>query len=884
MPYKLETILQDVAEDAGGISSSHIVELVENGRIACGQKLRLSEKNNTFGQSYVLASNYEGEILGALPNVHGKVVSSLLMLKLPYSAIVSGLIKNNSQRYQICVQVEIQDSLEENEPHEVAAGTIINPIAVENSGTIINSELQNDDTGRVEDSTLINGIEDNITTIAPGTLLCDVYEVVEPLNNSSGEASLYICTFAARKYVAKVYKRKLAIKQDVVNQWSQIRSLFVAKLFAVGEYHGFLVEIIPYYVNGSLSGKTFSFDQLKYEIIPSINEGLHVLHDHGIIHKDIKPSNLMLNNDGRTAAIIDFGISSVRDKESTVLVTKTGLTPEYSAPETFRNLFLFESDYYSFGVTLYELYCGHSPYSNLDQEAIEKFLSIQKLPMPEDMDQELRNLIDALTYPDITNRHDRANPNRRWGYEEVANWCNDVPQPIPGAKGSYNSFDQTTARPNNTPNNENLGLTENMPPYQFGGKTITSRSQLVDEMNALWDEGKKHLFRGLLLSHFKKTENAELISHLMDYEEEAESSDLDTIFFRCLYSINPCQKSLLWKGEVYFDLADLGKRYLSAIRSGDVSFEKTIDELLDKGILSLYLSITDKSASDQIQVLQSIETKYKVLGYSERSSLTERYRTAYILSDVKDYVINGNTFTDFNQLSDHIIKEYQGSSKTLDSVCNPYILSDNGSVDIQYLCWMEAIGKSTEIEALTNDSRIIFFQSMYALVPDFNKISWRETEFSDLKDLGNQYLSALRNGNQAIITLVEELLTNHLLSRFLYHINIEKGMIDKLISFECDNRFTSGKPNKLAQYQLAYFLSESKELVIDSVSFSNIDELVAYIHQCFSHSHQTFVLFCSQLIKDGELSPIFESWLEAIGLSDSISRWQKGEKFNLMIE
>ena len=48
----------------------------------------------------------------------------------------------------------------------------------------------------------------------------------------------------------------------------------------------------------------------------------------------------MLLDDNKSVAIIDFGISSVVEEGNTVLVTKTGMTPEYSAPETFRNLFL----------------------------------------------------------------------------------------------------------------------------------------------------------------------------------------------------------------------------------------------------------------------------------------------------------------------------------------------------------------------------------------------------------------------------------------------------------------------------------------------------------------------------------------------------------------
>ena len=96
------------------------------------------------------------------------------------------------------------------------------------------------------------------------------------------------------------------------------------------------------------------------KIIPNINEGLHAIHEAGIIHKDLKPSNIMLNSDGETVSIIDFGISSIIADGNTVLVTKTGMTPEYSAPETFKNLFLRESDYYSFGITLFELLWLHA--------------------------------------------------------------------------------------------------------------------------------------------------------------------------------------------------------------------------------------------------------------------------------------------------------------------------------------------------------------------------------------------------------------------------------------------------------------------------------------------------------------------------------------------
>ena len=97
---------------------------------------------------------------------------------------------------------------------------------------------------------------------------------------------------------------------------------------------------MPYYRFGSLQGKKFDYEHLKNHIIPALNEGLKVLHDNGIIHKDLKPSNIMIADNQKDVAIIDFGISSVREEGNTVVVTRTGMTPEYSAPETFKNLFL----------------------------------------------------------------------------------------------------------------------------------------------------------------------------------------------------------------------------------------------------------------------------------------------------------------------------------------------------------------------------------------------------------------------------------------------------------------------------------------------------------------------------------------------------------------
>ena len=279
---------------------------------------------------------------------------------------------------------------------------------MESNRTVLNRELS------ASSSTVINTEIISESNLPVGTLLLEKYRVIEKMSRTTGEATIYICEHENKKFAAKVYSRENAIKSDVVYALKNIRSQYVARLVDFGEYNGKPVEIMPYFKNGSIQGKKFNFNELKNCIIPCINEGLHVLHRAGIIHKDLKPANIMYNDDGKTVAIIDFGISSFETNGNTVIVTKTGMTPEYSAPEAYRGLFLEESDYYSFGITLSELFCGKYPYRGLSAEEIAKYTSIQRIPLSSDMPQELKDLITALTYYDITNRNEKKNPNRRW--------------------------------------------------------------------------------------------------------------------------------------------------------------------------------------------------------------------------------------------------------------------------------------------------------------------------------------------------------------------------------------------------------------------------------------------------------------------------------------
>lgn len=125
----------------------------------------------------------------------------------------------------------------------MAEHTVINPAIQPSSVTVINREIAEAGSGPETDSSV---------TISEGTIICDRYRVIKQMEVSSGEADLYLCTDGAEQFVAKVYKRQFAIKQEVIDALLTIDSPYVARLYQSGTLNGFPVEILPFYENGSL--------------------------------------------------------------------------------------------------------------------------------------------------------------------------------------------------------------------------------------------------------------------------------------------------------------------------------------------------------------------------------------------------------------------------------------------------------------------------------------------------------------------------------------------------------------------------------------------------------------------------------------------------------
>ncbi len=117
--------------------------------------------------------------------------------------------------------------------------------------------------------------------------------------------------------------------------------------------------------HGSVPHSTKLDRDLVRPLFRQLAEGLLALHREGRIHRDVKPSNVMVTHDGRVV-ILDFGLVAIADQ---VDVMRAG-TPDYVAPEQIGGGARVESDWYSFGVMLYLALTGVLPFGGAPLEVL----------------------------------------------------------------------------------------------------------------------------------------------------------------------------------------------------------------------------------------------------------------------------------------------------------------------------------------------------------------------------------------------------------------------------------------------------------------------------------------------------------------------------------
>lgn len=182
----------------------------------------------------------------------------------------------------------------------------------------------------------------------------------------------------------------------------------IAKLFDGGKTSEGLPYLIMEFIDGVpitefCKEKQLSIDA-RLRLFIKVCKAVQYAHQNLIIHRDIKPGNILVNKEGRPK-LLDFGVAKLLDKDlefSNSDLTKTGmwhLTPEFASPEQIvgKNI-TTASDIYSLGVLLYNLLSGFAPYkiTNNSPLAINKIINEEKILKPSEIvTQQIRQKLDG---------------------------------------------------------------------------------------------------------------------------------------------------------------------------------------------------------------------------------------------------------------------------------------------------------------------------------------------------------------------------------------------------------------------------------------------------------------------------------------------------------
>src|SRR5437763_6063350 len=208
-----------------------------------------------------------------------------------------------------------------------------------------------------------------------GEVLSDRYEL-EELVGSGGMSSVYRAhdRLLDRKVALKILHEQYTADEDYVERFRR-EARAVAALS-----HPNIVTVIDHGEHENKQFIVFEYvdgDNLKrvierrgpapvataLELAMQVARGLSYAHQNGLVHRDVKPQNVLLNGDGQ-AKVVDFGITRSLDVQSGLTRTGTVMgTSDYIAPEQAQGLPVDEhTDVYALGVVLYELLTGEVPF------------------------------------------------------------------------------------------------------------------------------------------------------------------------------------------------------------------------------------------------------------------------------------------------------------------------------------------------------------------------------------------------------------------------------------------------------------------------------------------------------------------------------------------
>jgi len=234
------------------------------------------------------------------------------------------------------------------------------------------------------------------------------YQIVAPLGEGGMAAVFRAYQPGMERYVAlKVLPRHFADDPEFSARFqrearilAQLQHPHILPVFDYGQVEGYSFIVMPFVPSGtlaeSLQGQPLSLLRIR-QVISQVGDALSYAHGRGLVHRDVKPSNVLIDERGN-CLLTDFGLA--RMVEASVNLTASGTimgTPAYMSPEQGAGRKIdARSDIYSLGIILYEMATGRVPYRAETPVAVVFMHVSGPLPLPRSVNPDLPEAVERV--------------------------------------------------------------------------------------------------------------------------------------------------------------------------------------------------------------------------------------------------------------------------------------------------------------------------------------------------------------------------------------------------------------------------------------------------------------------------------------------------------
>ena len=337
---------------------------------------------------------------------------------------------------------------------------------------------------------------------------------VEQVLGSGTEGELYVVSSGKKRFALKLCRQGYKPNDKVLRKLRNLKGKgYVVDTLEWGDDY----ELMEYIPGGSAAEAGLKGNaQAILTIVAKVAMALDRMHREGVLHKDVKPANILITNPQTWDCVLcDFGISDLLTDRGTC-ITNQVRTPVYAAPEIYTDTVTLpegifielsaKADFYALGMTILSLWMGEGAFLAKEAElAIDKKKG--RIAIPADMPDKLARICRGLLI---------GNPDKRWDWPEIEATI----------KGKTVAVEEDHI-------NADLGIVFNATKHQVANTPL----ELAALMAADKELAKKYLYRGQVERWLKPY--PELVLEMQDIVEKRHPKDMDTGLMAAIFTLDP---------------------------------------------------------------------------------------------------------------------------------------------------------------------------------------------------------------------------------------------------------------------------------------------------------------------------------------------------------